>query len=90
MKKDFMRINIPKLPVMTTEEGIKRIKSLIGQLSEWKNLNELVPQKMIKLKILRKTGLASIFAGSLELVKEGVIELKQSTLFENVFLRQRK
>ena len=26
MKKDFHRINIPKLPVFTTEDGIKRIK----------------------------------------------------------------
>ena len=26
MKRDFQRINIPKLPVLTTEDGIKRIK----------------------------------------------------------------
>ena len=28
MTKDFQRINIPRLPVLTTEEGIKRIKFL--------------------------------------------------------------
>ena len=29
MQKDFQRMNIPKLPVCTTEEGIKLIKSII-------------------------------------------------------------
>ena len=29
MQKDFKTINIPKLPVMTTEDGIKIIKSFI-------------------------------------------------------------
>ena len=29
MTKDFQRMNIPKLPVFTTEEGIKRIKEFL-------------------------------------------------------------
>ena len=36
MTKDFQKINIPKLPVFTTEEGIKTIKNLFGKLVEWK------------------------------------------------------
>ena len=28
MTKDFQKINIPRLPVFTTEEGIKTIKNL--------------------------------------------------------------
>ena len=90
MKKDFMRINIIKLPVQTTEDGVKRIKSFFGKLSDWKNLNELIPQKINKSKALIKTGLASLFSGSLELSKEGEIELKQTKLFDNIFIRQKK
>ena len=30
MKKDFQRINIPKLPVLTTEDGMNRIKEFFG------------------------------------------------------------
>ena len=30
MTKDFQRMNIPKLPVFTTEDGIKRIKEFFG------------------------------------------------------------
>ena len=32
MTKDFQKINIPKLPVFTTEEGIKTIKDFFGKL----------------------------------------------------------
>ena len=31
MTKDFQKINIPKLPVFTTEEGIKTIKDFFGK-----------------------------------------------------------
>ena len=40
MKKDFMKINIPRLPVLTTEEGIKIIRTFFGKLSDWKNLRD--------------------------------------------------
>ena len=35
MTKDFQRINIPKLPVFTTEEGIKTIKNFFGKLMDF-------------------------------------------------------
>ena len=90
MKRDFMRINIPRLPLLTTEEGIKRIRAFFGKLSDWKNLKELIPKEFNKSKALKKSGLASVFAGSLELSKENKIELKQHTLFDNIFIRQKQ
>ena len=89
MKKDFMRINIPKLPILSTEEGIRRIRTFFGKLSDWKNLRELIPKEFNESKVLKKSGLASIFAGSLELSKEGNIELKQKALFDGIFIRQK-
>ena len=90
MKKDFMRINIPKLPILSTEEGIRRIRTFFGKLSDWKNLRELIPKEFNESKVLKKSGLASIFAGSLELSKEGNIELKQNALFNSIFIKQKQ
>ena len=90
MKKDFMRINIPRLPLLTTEEGIKRIRIFFGKLFDWKNIKELIPKEFNESEILKKSGLASILAGSLELSKEGYVELKQKALFDNIFIRQKK
>ena len=90
MTKDFQRINIPKLPVLTTEEGIKRIKEFFGKLQDWKNINDLVPQNFTSGKKLQSTGKAGIFAGSLELAKEGNILIKQNNLFDDVFIKENK
>ncbi len=85
--KDFQKINIPKLPVFTMEEGIKRIKELQNELSEWKNLKDLIPSIFKNSKNMKKTGNAGIFAGSLELVKEGNIKLKQDKIFGDIYIR---
>ena len=88
MTKDFQRINIPRLPVFTTEDGINQIKKYFGKLDDWKNLDDLIPKNFSKINNLKKTGKAGIFAGSLELVKEGNIKIKQNNLFEKIFIKE--
>ncbi len=88
MTKDFQKINIPKLPVFTTEDGIKRIKEFFGKLSDWKDINDLLPPNFKDSKISSRSGRAGILAGSLELVKEGNIKIKQNNLFENIFIKE--
>jgi segregation and condensation protein A len=90
MKKDFHRMNIPKLPVFTAEDGIKRIREFFGKLIDWKNINDLIPQDFKDGVKYKKTGKAGIFAGSLELVKEGNITIKQENLFDEIYVKETK
>ena len=90
MTKDFQRMNIPKLPVFTTEDGIKRIKQFFGKLIEWRNLNDLIPETFKKGSKYKRTGKAGIFAGSLELVKEGNLTIKQEQLFKDIYIKETK
>ena len=90
MTKDFHKINIPKLPVFTAEEGIKTIKEFFGKLLDWKKLDDLIPKNLKKESRYRKTGKAGIFAGSLELVKEGNLKIKQKNLFDDIYIRENK
>ena len=87
MTKDFQKLNIPKLPVFTTEDGIKTIKEFIGKLIEWKNLDDLI-EHFKNDKKYKSTGKAGIFAGSLELVKEGDLKIKQNNLFEDIYIKE--
>ena len=89
MSREFQKMNIPRLPVFTTEEGIKRIKEFFGKLNEWKNIDELMPLNLSKNKNFERTGKAGIFAGSLELVKEGNISIKQNNLFDDIFIKEK-
>jgi len=90
MSREFQKMNIPRLPVFTTEEGIKRIKEFFGKLNDWKNINDLLPENFSKSKDFRRTGKAGIFAGSLELAKEGNISIKQTNLFDDIFVKENK
>ncbi len=88
MKKDFQKINIPRLPVFTTEDGIKTIKNFFGKLIDWKNLEELIPENFKSGKKFKSTGKAGIFTGSLELVKEGNLKIKQDKLFSEIYIKE--
>jgi len=90
MTKDFHKMNIPKLPVFTTEDGIKTIKEFFGKLLDWKKLDDLIPSTFKSGKRFKKTGKAGIFAGSLELVKEGNLTIKQDNLFEDIYIKENK
>jgi segregation and condensation protein A len=88
MTRDFHIMNIPKLPVFTTEDGIKRIKKFFGKLTKWKNLNHLIPSNFKSGKNNIKSGRAGIFSGSLELAKEGNLIIKQEKLFDNIYIKE--
>ncbi len=84
----FQKVNIPKLPVMTTQEGIKRIKENMQLIDDWKKINELIPGTFSKSRKSKKSGLASIFSASLELTKDGLINIMQDNLFDDVFIKR--
>ena len=90
MTKDFQRINIIELPVFTTESCIQRIKEFFGKLIDWKNIEDLIPSNFKSIKKFKRTGKAGIFSGSLELVKEGNVKIKQDKLFDNIYIRENK
>ena len=88
MTRDFQRINIPKLPVFTPEDGIKTIKQFLGRLMDWKNIDDLIPDNFKNSSKNKRSGKAGIFAGSLELVKEGNLSIKQDNLFDDIYIKE--
>tara|TARA_B100000575_G_C23070992_1_gene616847 strand:- start:626 stop:1357 length:732 start_codon:yes stop_codon:yes gene_type:complete len=87
MQKTFQNITIPKLPVFSTEEGIKQIENNLNNIKEWKNLIELIPEFYLKNNMI-KTGIAGIFAASLELTKEGITKISQKKIFDNLMIKK--
>ena len=87
MQKTFHHINIPKLPVFTTEEGIKHIKNNLEKINSWKNIFELIPKFYLKNQ-MKRTGISGIFAASLELTKEGITKVSQKKQFDNMMIKK--
>ncbi len=87
MQKDFQTINIPKLPVFTTDEAINQIKKNFSSIKDWKNIEELIPENFINKK-MKKSGLAGIFAASLELTKQGSTSIMQEKIYDKVLIKK--
>tara|TARA_Y100001958_G_C21187985_1_gene516710 strand:- start:475 stop:1209 length:735 start_codon:yes stop_codon:yes gene_type:complete len=87
MQKTFQNISIPKLPVLTTEEGIKLIRNNLDKITEWKNIIELIPKFYLEKK-MKRTGITGIFAASLELTKEGIVSVSQKKIFEQLMIKK--
>ena len=88
MQNAFQTISIPKLPIFSTEEGIKQIKANFDKLDDWKMLTSLIPDYIMKNKKMVKTGVAGIFAASLELTKEGSINIMQKKVFDKLLIKK--
>jgi segregation and condensation protein A len=88
MQKAFQTINIPKLPFFTTEEGIKQIKNNLENITDWKDIEDLIPEGFAFNKKLKRSGLAGIFSASLELTKQGVTNIMQKKLFEKLLIKK--
>jgi segregation and condensation protein A len=88
MQKAFQTVNIPKLPVFTTEEGMKQIRNNFAKISNWKDIEDLIPKNFFINKKFRKSGIAGIFSASLELTKQGVTSIMQKKIFEKILIKK--
>ncbi len=90
MKKNFLSINIPKLPVCTTELGIDILKKNINKLKDWKYIFDLIPAKFKESTKLKKTAIAGVFTAALELTREGMIIIMQKKSFDKLLIKEKK
>ncbi len=89
-QKSFQRVNIPKLPVLTTEQGIKNIKNQLDNLNDWKNIVDLIPDSYKQDAQKKRTGLSGIFAACLELTREGLINIMQKKTFDDILIKKNR
>ena len=71
--------------VMTLEEAIDRVSSLIGARIEWATIETFLPDDASGT--YRKSALASSFVAALELAKQGRVELRQKSAFAPLYLK---
>ena len=88
-KNDTEVITIAETKLYSVENALTRLKELIQGSDEWKNLLDFIPQN-IKNKLERKSALASHFVASLELVKDGYVDLRQDSFQDAILLSSKK
>jgi segregation and condensation protein A len=83
------RVKFPERHVVTLQEARDRLMRLIGTATgQWEMLDSYFMEYLVQPE-LRATARASSFSASLELVREGEVELRQSQHFAPLFVRRR-
>jgi segregation and condensation protein A len=76
---------IARRPVMTLDEAIHRLETMIGTRIEWTRLEAFLPATQDPE--YRRSALASSFVATLELARLGKIALQQDGVFEPLYVR---
>lgn len=89
-KDDFRPFVLDRDSILTMEEALEKMRSLIGFVGEWVDLSTYLPDGWVDDPKRRRTATAATFAASLELVKEGKAEIRQTETFAPIQLRRRE
>ncbi len=76
---------VKRRAVMTLEDALERVSSMIGHALDWTRLEAFLPPNADP--VLRKSALASSFLAMLELAKRGRIDLMQENSFAPLMVK---
>ncbi|MCB2128326.1 MAG: segregation/condensation protein A [Rhodobacteraceae bacterium] len=75
--------------IFTMEQALERMRGLIGYAGDWTDLSAYLPEGWGSDPARRRTATAATFAASLELAKQGRIELRQTDTFAPIAIRRK-
>jgi segregation and condensation protein A len=81
-------VSLPKRNVWSLAEARATLERLIGRAGEWTQLDLFLIEYVVE-PAMRATVFASSFSASLELVREGSIDVQQDAAFSPIWLRRR-
>lgn len=88
VKKFGGRLSVARAPVYAIEEARKRLESMLGAIPDWSRLDALLPEGY-GLGKMKRTAVASTLSASLEMARDGKVELRQMTPFGAIYLRSK-
>ena len=88
-RDEFRPFVMDRDAVFTMEQALDRMRGLIGYAGDWTDILSYLPDGWEQDPAKRRSATASTFAASLELVKEGHLEIRQTENFAPIQLRKR-
>ncbi len=73
-------------PVMTLDEALRRVEQQLGSPIEWTAIERFLP--VDRDALFRRSALASTFVATLELARQGRVELRQDAPFAPIDVRR--
>jgi segregation and condensation protein A len=82
-------LQVRQRTVWSLREARAELERLLGIACDWAPLDQLIAEFLVEPE-LRKTALASSFTATLEMTREGALEIRQSKLFAPLLIRRRE
>lgn len=86
-RQAITQVTIEKRQVWSLVDARELLTSMLGDIAEWTELDGYLLQYVAD-PAMRATAMASAFAASLELVREGSLEIRQDGAFQPIFMRK--
>ena len=84
----FSHVQFKKRNVWALHEAREALERLVGQATDWAPLDKYLIEYLVEPS-MRATVFASSLAATLELVREGTLEVHQQSAFSPIYLRKR-
>ena len=88
-RDEFRPYAFDRTNVFTMEEALDRMRGLIGFAGDWSELTTFLPDGWASDPKRRRSATAATFAASLEMAKQGQIEIRQSDTFQPISIRKK-
>jgi segregation and condensation protein A len=88
-RDEFRPYAFDRTDVYTMEQALDRMRGLIGYAGAWAGLETFLPEGWGEDPVRRRSATAATFAASLELAKQGRLELRQAETFSPIQIRRR-
>jgi segregation and condensation protein A len=88
-RDEFRPFTMDRESIFTMEQALDRMRGLIGFSGDWTEMASYLPEGWESDPMKRRSATASTFAASLELVKEGHLDIRQSASFAPIQLRKK-
>ena len=75
--------------VWSLKKARDELERLLGTSCDWASLDQLLAEFLVGGPELRRTALASGFTATLEMAREGALELRQAKMFARLLVRRR-
>lgn len=88
-RDEFRPYAFDRTDIYPLETALERLRGMIGEAVEWSDLAGFLPPGWRQAGGRRRSALASTFAASLELAKQGQLDIQQGETFAPIRLRLR-
>ncbi|MEK7246339.1 MAG: segregation/condensation protein A, partial [Pseudomonadota bacterium] len=79
-------LHIEPFEIFTVEDALERLRDIVGHVPDWEILWRYLPDN-VRAGLMWRSAVSSTFTASLELVRQGLIRIRQDAAFGPIFMR---